>query len=95
MNVNGFYLYGRMLNMEKFPFYFNKPLEIIVEGCTENDGSNADKSLGLWEIKKLSLEKLNMYIHLLYLPEALLRIYNKSMYFFRRVNNFIKRKIEG
>ncbi len=95
VNVDGFYLYGRMLNLEKFPFYFSKPLEIIVEGCTENDGSNADKSLGLWEIEKLSLAKLNIYTQLLFIPETAARFYNKSFHFLKRVNNFIKRKIEG
>ena len=95
VNVNGFLLYGRFLNMQKFPFYFNMPLELIVEGCTENDGINADKSLGLWEIKNISLFKLRMYTLLLFLPEVLMRFYNNSIHFLKRLKNFIQRKITG
>ena len=92
-NVDGFYLYGRMLNLEKFPFYFTKPLEIIVEGCTENDGVNADKSLGLWEIEKINLFKLSMYTMLLFIPELLMRVVKSISFFLKRVISFIQRKI--
>jgi hypothetical protein len=45
----------RPINLEAAPFDFPKPLEIINEGCTEDDGSFADKSLGLWRISDLKL----------------------------------------
>jgi hypothetical protein len=40
----------RTLNLESTPFTLPKPLKIINEGCTEGDGSYADKALGLWKI---------------------------------------------
>ncbi len=43
----------RILNLEKPPFHFPKPLRLINERCTEGDGTYADKSLGLWEIQSL------------------------------------------
>ena len=43
----------RILNLEKAPFNFPKPIKLINEKCTEGDGSYADKCLGLWEIKDL------------------------------------------
>ncbi len=62
-NVNDHYITGRMLNLQKFPFFFPGPLEIINEGCTEGDGTEyADKSLGLWEIQRLNLWPLRVYV---------------------------------
>lgn len=43
----------RIINLEKAPFHFPKPLKLINEKCTEANGSYADKSLGLWKIKDL------------------------------------------
>jgi len=43
----------RPLNLEMAPFAWPKPLRIINEGCTEGNSAWADKSLGLWEIKKI------------------------------------------
>lgn len=43
----------RPLNLELAPFALPKPLKIITEGCTENDGIYRDKSLGLWRISDL------------------------------------------
>jgi len=45
--------YWRPLNLQKVPFHFPKPLLLINEKCTEEDGKYADKSLGLWKIKDL------------------------------------------
>jgi hypothetical protein len=47
----------RPLNLEKKPFMFPKPEHIIIEGCTEGNGKYKDKSMGLWEIKKLLSKK--------------------------------------
>ncbi len=79
--------------MEKFPFYFGKPVALINEGCTENEGVNDDKSLGLWEIEKLNLHKIRQRLMLIYFPELGARLFNKSAAFTKRVTNFIKRKI--
>lgn len=43
----------RIINLEKPPFNFPKPLKLINEKCTEGDGTYADKSLGLWKINEL------------------------------------------
>ena len=41
----------RALNFECAPFFFPKPIKIIVEGCTEGNGIYQDKSLGLWRLQ--------------------------------------------
>jgi hypothetical protein len=92
-NVDGFYLYGRMLNLEKFPFYLGKPAELIVEGCTENDGINADKSLGLWELENINLVKMKLFILISLFPYNIAKTYENSIHFFTRLKNFIKRKL--
>ncbi|TBX66361.1 class I SAM-dependent methyltransferase [Flavobacterium silvisoli] len=43
----------RKINLEKKPFNFPKPLLIINENCTEGNGLNKDKSMGIWEISAL------------------------------------------
>lgn len=43
----------RLLNFERAPFHFPPAEEILNEGCTEEGGSYADKSLGLWRIALL------------------------------------------
>ncbi len=43
----------RMLNLERAPFHFPPPQVLLNEGCTEQEGKYADKSLGLWRIADL------------------------------------------
>lgn len=43
----------RPLNLELPPFQFPSPLELLNEGCTEQEGRFADKSLALWRIVDL------------------------------------------
>ena len=43
----------RPLNLEIAPFNFPKPIEIINEGCRENDGKFKDKCIMLWDITTL------------------------------------------
>ena len=43
----------RPLNLTLPPFGFPPPLRLIHEGCTENGGAYADKSLGLWRMEDL------------------------------------------
>lgn len=61
-DVKGFYLPGRALNLENFPFYLGKPIDVIVEGCTEGEGTYSDKSLGLWKIKNINLNKIRFLV---------------------------------
>ncbi|MEU3627602.1 hypothetical protein BS329_39625 [Amycolatopsis coloradensis] len=44
----------RPLNLRREPFGFPEPLAVLVEGCTEENGAYADKSLGLWEIASIT-----------------------------------------
>lgn len=40
----------RTLNLQLAPFFFPEPLACLNEGCTEENGAFADKSLCLWKI---------------------------------------------
>jgi len=44
----------RPLNLELPPFDFPPPRELLREGCTEQAGRFADKSLGLWRVEVLA-----------------------------------------
>lgn len=48
--------FWRPLNLELAPFNFPKPIRIINEGCLEDGGKFADKSLGLWRLEDLVLK---------------------------------------
>lgn len=43
----------RPLNLQRPPFSFPPPLYLLVEGCTEDGGRFADKSLGVWRLDDL------------------------------------------
>ncbi|WFU28298.1 class I SAM-dependent methyltransferase [Bradyrhizobium sp. CB1717] len=43
----------RALNMEKAPFNWPSPRELINERCEEGNGGWRDKSLGLWQLDRL------------------------------------------
>jgi hypothetical protein len=43
----------RLLNFEGKPFFLPPPLEIFNEGCEEQGGAYADKSLALWEVSQV------------------------------------------
>ena len=43
----------RPLNLQRAPFGFPEPEQLINEDCTEQDGLFADKALGLWEVASL------------------------------------------
>lgn len=45
----------RPLNLQRPPFNFPDPMELIVEHCTEGGGRFQDKSLGLWRIDELPI----------------------------------------
>ena len=40
----------RRLNLEIEPFNFPRPVELLNERCTEREGADSDKSLGVWYI---------------------------------------------
>ena len=52
------YKIWRPLNLQKEPFNFPEPIDVILEGCTEDEGRFKDKSLLLWEISLLPVFKL-------------------------------------
>jgi len=43
----------RKINLQDSPFNFPKPILIINENSTEDNGDNKDKSMALWEISKI------------------------------------------
>ena len=43
----------RVLNLQAPPFDFPPPLRLLVEQCTEGDGTYRDKSLGVWRIEDI------------------------------------------
>jgi hypothetical protein len=43
----------RLLNLEKPPFNFPKPLQLLNEQCSEGGGQFCDKSLGLWRVQDI------------------------------------------
>lgn len=45
----------RPLNLQLPPFNFPLPLEIVNEGCTEDNGKYTDKSLILWDIQTIPI----------------------------------------
>lgn len=44
----------RVLDLERAPFGFPPPIELLNEGCTEADGRFTDKSLALWRVADLA-----------------------------------------
>jgi hypothetical protein len=44
----------RVLNLERPPFAFPRPLQLLNEGCSEAGGLFGDKSLGLWRTEDLA-----------------------------------------
>jgi SAM-dependent methyltransferase len=45
----------RTLNLELEPFNLPAPVLVLEEGCTENEGIYADKSLGLWRVSDVKV----------------------------------------
>jgi hypothetical protein len=68
--------------MQQFPFYFKKPILIINEECTENDGLYADKSLALWKLKDIALWKVWIGVNL----------FRADRFLRKTVKKFIERK---
>jgi hypothetical protein len=45
----------RLLNLEKPPFNFPKPLQLLNEQCSEGGYQFRDKSLGLWRVQDIHI----------------------------------------
>ena len=45
----------RPVNLQNLPFNLPAPIQLLVEESTEQNGFCSDKSLGLWELERLSL----------------------------------------
>lgn len=43
----------RPINLQKYPFHFPEPIQLLNEQCSEGHGLYHDKSLGLWRVKDL------------------------------------------
>lgn len=43
----------RPLNLQLEPFCLPEPIQVIIEGCTEDDGEYCDKSMALWSMESL------------------------------------------
>ena len=54
-NINNDILTGswRPLNLEIAPFFFPKPVALIIENCTEDNGNFSDKAMALYNVKDL------------------------------------------
>jgi hypothetical protein len=48
----------RPLNLTRAPFSWPDPIELLTERCTD-DGAFADKALGLWDLRDLSLPRID------------------------------------
>lgn len=46
-------LMWRPINLQRMPFSWAQPLEVLIEDCSENGGIYADKALGLWRLADL------------------------------------------
>jgi len=45
----------RTLNMQKFPYNFPEPIEMINENCSELNGILNDKCLGMWKLEDIDI----------------------------------------
>jgi SAM-dependent methyltransferase len=62
------------IDLQKFPFYFPEPVEIIEEDCTEYNHAYIDKSIALWEIKRISITKFKIALLILSVIHKLILI---------------------
>jgi hypothetical protein len=49
----------RPLNLEASPFLLPAPIDVIVEGCTEEGGAYVDKALAVWRVADLPTQLVN------------------------------------
>ncbi|MFZ4771109.1 MAG: class I SAM-dependent methyltransferase [Ferruginibacter sp.] len=75
-DVPNVFINGRAINLQTFPFYFPKPLELINEECTEGNNEYADKSLALWKLKDINLNLLGSILFIKRIKQFLQRKIN-------------------
>lgn len=67
----------RPIDLQSFPFYFPTPILVLNEECTEHNKQYGNKSLGLWQVKKIALIKMKIAI-------SILSIYRKTRFLFKK-----------
>jgi hypothetical protein len=83
-NTTGFYVGGRALNMQNFPFSLPDPIMLINEGCTEGGGAYSDKSLALWKTEQIPLTKILVNIAL---SQLIKYPYNIAKYIYKSIRS--------
>jgi glycosyltransferase involved in cell wall biosynthesis len=86
LDINDFRIDFRALNMQKFPFSFPKPEQIINEGCQEFEGIYSDKSLALYKIQKIDVFRMFFFMKLWnirFLFQRIKLIRRKSIYYLK------------
>ncbi len=89
-NVDGFFIQGRMLNLQKFPFNFKEPIVLINEGCTEDNGIYDDKSLALWRLQDINLSQLKLNLFRIEISKKTAHFKNLCSYYFKRIKGIIR-----
>jgi hypothetical protein len=89
-DVDEFSVGGRALNLQKPPFNFYQPLQIIVEGCTEGNYGYTDKSLALWDLSKINLNKIRTYIIISTLKSASAQLFEIGKMKINKTKTFLK-----
>lgn len=55
----------RPIDLQKYPFYLHTPILVLNEECTESNNQYGNKSLGLWQVKKIGLIKMKIALSVL------------------------------
>ena len=77
-DVAEFSIGGRALNLQRSPFKLKQPLQIIVEGCTEGNYEYTDKSLALWKLSQINLNKLRVAVKIISFKNMGIIYFNKG-----------------
>ncbi len=67
----------RPIDLQKFPFYLPAPIHVFNEDCTEFNKLFSNKSLGLWQIKKIGLIKMKITLLILSLYRTARSLFKK------------------
>lgn len=87
-------LMGRAINLCLPPFSLPNPIELINEGCTEQDGSYNDKSLGLWRLQDLDLAPLERRVQTRHFLQESKRVISRLLCAPQRMIARIARKLK-
>lgn len=86
---------GRALNLCDPPFCFPEPVVMINEGCTEQEESYADKSLGLWRVSDLEFRALRRLVFITTPLRTWKRIKARAREIVHRVRGRLRRVVNG